>query len=85
MQTFDAPLCATGTLASLRPDIAFARIDARFAVGSGVRLIAGLDPARADAAALPRAADALLLPIEFTTLPSVPLYGRPPDAKPSAA
>lgn len=85
MQTFDAPLRVTGPLASLRPDIAFARIDSRFAVGSGVRLIAGLDPARADAGALPRAADALLLPAEFTTLAPVPLYGRPPDAKPIAA
>lgn len=85
MQTFDAPLRATSPLASLRPDIAFAQIDARYAVGSGVRLIAGLDPANADAGALPRAENALLLPEAFTALAPVPLYGRPPDAKPIAA
>jgi tRNA threonylcarbamoyladenosine biosynthesis protein TsaB len=85
MQTFDAPLRVTSPLASLRPDAALAQIDARFAVGSGVRLIAGIDPARADAAALPYAADALLLPDAFTALAAVPLYGRPPDAKPIAA
>ncbi len=85
MQTFDAPLCATSQLASLRPDVALARIDSRFAVGSGVRLIAGLDPAHADGAALPCAADAPMLPAAFTALAAVPLYGRPPDAKPAAA
>lgn len=85
MQTFDAPLRVTSPLASLRPDAALAQIDARFAVGSGVRLIPGIDPARADAEALPHAADALLLPDAFTALAAVPLYGRPPDAKPIAA
>lgn len=85
MQTFDAPLNATSPLASLRPEIALARIEARFAVGSGVRLVAGIVPACADAEALPRAADVLLLPAAFTTLAPVPLYGRPPDAKPIAA
>ena len=85
MQTFDAPLRATGPLASLRPEIALVQIDSRFAVGGGVRLIAGINPARADAEALPCAADAPLLPPEFSTLAPVPLYGRPPDAKPIAA
>lgn len=85
MQTFDAPLRATSPLASLRPDAARALIDARFVVGSGVRLLAKTDPARADAEALPHAADVPLLPAAFTALAAVPLYGRAPDAKPIAA
>lgn len=83
MQTFDAPLAATSALASLRPDAALAALAGRFAVGGGVRLLAGIDPARADADALPRAIDALLLPAAFATLAAIPLYGRAPDAKPA--
>lgn len=85
MQTFDAPLHARSSLVSLRPEAALAALEGRFMVGSGVRLLAGVDPARGDADALPRAADATLLPAAFTTLAAVPLYGRAPDAKPIAA
>ena len=85
MQIFDAPLQARSSLVSLRPDAALAALEGRFAVGSGVRLIAGIDSAHSDADALPRAADAPLLPAAFTTLAAVPLYGRAPDAKPIAA
>ncbi|AOH82979.1 tRNA threonylcarbamoyladenosine biosynthesis protein TsaB [Sphingomonas panacis] len=85
MQTFDAPLQIRSSLVSLRPEAALAALEGRFAVGSGVRLLAGIDPARSDADALPRAADALLLPTAFTTLAAAPLYGRAPDAKPIAA
>jgi len=85
MQTFDAPLEPITALVSLRPEPALAALGGRFAVGSGVRLLAGVDPADADADALPSAADARLLPPRFTSLAAVPLYGRAPDAKPSAA
>ena len=85
MQTFDAPLQTRSSLVSLRPEAALAALEALFAVGSGVRLLAGIDPARSDSDALPRAADALLLPTAFTTLAAAPLYGRAPDAKPIAA
>ncbi|SDA27139.1 tRNA (adenosine(37)-N6)-threonylcarbamoyltransferase complex dimerization subunit type 1 TsaB [Sphingomonas sp. NFR15] len=85
MQTFDAPLRARSELVSLRPEAALAALEGRFAVGSGVRLLAAVDPGRGDADALPRAADAPLLPTAFTTLAAVPLYGRAPDAKPIAA
>lgn len=84
MQTFDAPLHATSCLVSLRPEGALAALEGRFAVGSGVRMLAGIDPARGDAGALPCAADAGRLPPAFTALAPAPLYGRAPDAKPAA-
>jgi len=85
MQIFDAPLETRSSLVSLRPEAALAAVEGRFAVGSGVRLLAGIDPARSDADALPHAADAPLLPSAFATLAAIPLYGRAPDAKPIAA
>ncbi|WP_010543714.1 tRNA (adenosine(37)-N6)-threonylcarbamoyltransferase complex dimerization subunit type 1 TsaB [Sphingomonas elodea] len=81
VQHFSAPLMETAPLASLRPDVALAALDGRAAIGSGVRHLAALAGGLDLREALPRAADALLLPPAFTTLPPRPLYGRGPDAK----
>lgn len=84
MQGFRAPLAASAPFASLRPEAALAALDGRRAVGNGVRFLVALDPALALEEALPDAADAVLLPAEFATLPPRPIYGRPPDAKPAS-
>jgi tRNA threonylcarbamoyl adenosine modification protein YeaZ len=81
VQHFATPLIDTAPLASLRPDAALASLDGRPAMGSGVRHLAPLAEELDLREALPRAADAILLPAAFTTLPPRPLYGRGPDAK----
>ncbi|MDO7843335.1 tRNA (adenosine(37)-N6)-threonylcarbamoyltransferase complex dimerization subunit type 1 TsaB [Sphingomonas immobilis] len=81
MQAFDAPLAPTSALASLRPEVALAALRGRPAIGNGVRLLRAIDPEVASIEALPRAADAVLLPAAFTVLPPRPIYGRAPDAK----
>ena len=52
------------------------------AIGNGVRFLRPLDAAASLTEALPRAADAVLLPAALSTLPPRPIYGRAPDAKP---
>ncbi len=85
MQGFTAsPLVAVDALASRPPAEALAMIGARRAIGDGTRRLAPLAPDRAFTEALPDAADVLLLPPAFRALPPRPLYGRAPDAKPSA-
>jgi len=77
------PLRATGDLASLTP-IAAAQNAERLVIGSGA---AALVAARGDGEArdaVPRAADARLLPAELAALPPSPIYGRAPDARPAA-
>jgi len=82
MQTFAAsPFAALDDLASRRPDAALEALAGKPAVGSGTRWLAPLDAALMLHEALPVAADAILLPEAFTTLPARPLYGRAPDAK----
>lgn len=76
-----AGLVAEDALRSLRPDVALAALDGRPAIGSGVRRLAAHDPAFQGQEALPRAADARLLPAAFATLPPRPIYGRAPDAR----
>lgn len=81
VQHFATPLIDAAPLASLRPEAALAALDGRPAIGSGVRHLAALAEGLDLREALPRAADAVLLPPDFTTLPPRPLYGRGPDAK----
>lgn len=81
MQGFAAPLVANDTLVSLRPEQALAALAGRPAYGSGRRWLTALDGTIVGADALPRAADARLLPGALTALPARPLYGRAPDAK----
>jgi tRNA threonylcarbamoyl adenosine modification protein YeaZ len=86
MQPYRAsPLAALAPLASLRPDAALAAAGGQAVIGSGVRWLDGLPPGRDLGAALPRAADAPLLPPGLAALPPRPIYGRAPDAKPMAA
>jgi tRNA threonylcarbamoyl adenosine modification protein YeaZ len=84
MQAFDAPLTPLGALASLKPEAALAALAGRPAIGNGVRFLKALDPAATLVDALPRAADAILLPPALAALPPRPIYGRAPDAKPLA-
>ncbi len=83
MQGFTAPpLFAADPLASRPPAEALAAIGDRPAVGEGTRRLLPLAPDRVWEQTLPDAADAMLLPPAFRTLPPRPLYGRAPDAKP---
>lgn len=83
MQCFAAsPFVALGPAQSLLPEAALAALAGRPAIGSGVRHLAVLDAALDLRDALPRAADARLLPPDFAALAPRPIYGRPPDAKP---
>ena len=85
MQGFTAtPFSTIGAFASLRPDAALAALAGRVAVGNGVRYLTALDPALVVQETLPDAADAILLPAGFAALDARPIYGRAPDAKPSA-
>jgi tRNA threonylcarbamoyladenosine biosynthesis protein TsaB len=80
MQGFSTdPFAATDPLASLKPDAARAALGGRIPVGNGLRWLGDGDGIEA----LPDAADALLLPEAFRSLPPSPIYGRPPDAKPA--
>lgn len=86
MQPFAArPLAPIAGLVSLRPEAALAALAARPAIGNGVRFLTAIAPGIAACETLPRAADAILLPPDFTGLVPTPLYGRAPDAKPLAA
>ncbi len=85
MAAFDRQFAQIAPFASLKPDAALAQLGGRVAVGNGVRHLAALDPSLDLREALPRAADARLLPAALTTLPPRPIYGRAPDAKPIAA
>jgi tRNA threonylcarbamoyl adenosine modification protein YeaZ len=86
MQAFDAPsLAPVADLVSLKPEAALAALGDRPAIGNGVRWLAGLDSSLTAIEALPRAADAILMPHGSTDLPPRPIYGRAPDAKPLTA
>lgn len=81
MQRFvTSPLAPDGAFRSLAPAAALAALGGLPAVGNGVRHLAALDPARDLREALPRAADARLLPEAFAVLAPRPIYGRAPDA-----
>lgn len=84
MQGFTAPASATGPFAALRPEAALAALAGRLAVGNGVRFLTALDATLAVVERLPDAADAVLLPPALAALEPKPIYGRAPDATPSA-
>ncbi|MBA4760520.1 tRNA (adenosine(37)-N6)-threonylcarbamoyltransferase complex dimerization subunit type 1 TsaB [Sphingomonas sp.] len=85
MAAVDRQLAQIAPFASLKPDAALAQLGDRVAIGNGVRHLAALRDDLDLREALPRAADARLLPAVLTTLPPRPIYGRAPDAKPKAA
>jgi tRNA threonylcarbamoyl adenosine modification protein YeaZ len=74
-----APLDA---LRSLAPDAAAAAVETDLVVGSGAEALVALRGRGEWRDALPRAADARLLPEPLRSLPAKPIYGRAPDAKP---
>jgi tRNA threonylcarbamoyladenosine biosynthesis protein TsaB len=83
VQTFgDEPMRPLDALQSLAPAEAAAVIRARRVVGSGAATLVAARGYGDAVDALPRAADARLLPPELRGLPPRPIYGRGPDAKP---
>lgn len=70
---------------SLAPAAAAAAIAAGHVVGSGAEALVKARGRGSWSDALPRAADAILLPPALRALPPRPIYGRPPDAVPAAA
>jgi tRNA threonylcarbamoyladenosine biosynthesis protein TsaB len=82
MQGFSAsPFAAVTPLGSRTPADALAALGALPAVGNGIRHLAPLAADLDLREALPRAADAILLPADQAALPVRPIYGRAPDAK----
>jgi tRNA threonylcarbamoyl adenosine modification protein YeaZ len=69
-------------LRSLPPMEAAALIRAHRVAGSGAAALVAARGSGEAIDALPRAADARLLPAALRSLPSRPIYGRAPDAKP---
>ena len=76
------PIRALDALASLSPEAAAARIGAGLVVGPGAEALVAARGFGRWSDALPRAADAALLPPPLRSLPARPIYGRAPDAKP---
>jgi tRNA threonylcarbamoyladenosine biosynthesis protein TsaB len=78
------PLAPLDALRSLSPDEAAAATSAAMVFGSGAEALVSARGFGMATDALPRAADARRLPAELRNLPPRPVYGRDPDAKPSA-
>ena len=78
------PLMPLDPLRSLVPEDAAESIAAKRVYGSGAEALVAARGFGEAFGALPRAADAVLLPLELRSLPARPIYGRAPDAKPMA-
>jgi tRNA threonylcarbamoyl adenosine modification protein YeaZ len=76
------PVRPLDELRSLFPPEAAAQIDAALVAGSGAEALVSLRGHGRAVDALPRAADARLLPAALRSLPPRPIYGRAPDASP---
>jgi tRNA threonylcarbamoyl adenosine modification protein YeaZ len=76
------PLEPLDALRSLSPEAAAAAVDAPLVLGSGGEALVAARGYGEWREALPRAADARLLPQALRSLPARPIYGRAPDAKP---
>ncbi|MDP8913091.1 MAG: tRNA (adenosine(37)-N6)-threonylcarbamoyltransferase complex dimerization subunit type 1 TsaB [Pseudomonadota bacterium] len=76
------PLLPLDELRSLPPEEAAASASAPHVYGSGAEALVSARGFGQAFDALPRAADAALLPPLLQSLPARPIYGRPPDAKP---
>lgn len=86
VRTFAAPsLKPLDEVASLTPEAAARRIDARLVVGSGAEALVAARRSGEALAGMPSAANALRLPKALRTLDPRPAYARTPDAKPKAA
>jgi tRNA threonylcarbamoyladenosine biosynthesis protein TsaB len=78
------PLAPLDELRSLTPQAAAAAIGAELVIGSGAEALVAARGHGRWVDALPRAADARLLPLAARSFPIRPIYGRAPDAKPMA-
>jgi len=76
------PLAPLDDLRSLAPQAAAQAAGADLVVGSGAEALVAARGRGRWSAALPRAADARLLPESLRGLPARPIYGRAPDARP---
>jgi tRNA threonylcarbamoyl adenosine modification protein YeaZ len=77
----DDPLRPLDPLASLSPTDAAAALEAHLVIGSGAASLVAARGWGEVRDALPRAAEARLLPPALRTLQARPIYGRAPDAK----
>jgi tRNA threonylcarbamoyladenosine biosynthesis protein TsaB len=84
MQVFAPGPAPIADLASLKPEAAIRALAGGAAIGNGLRWLHAIDPDQPLRDALPDAGDAVLLPPALCMLPPRPIYGRAPDAKPSA-
>lgn len=75
------PLMPSDELRSLLPEEAATSVSAHHVFGSGAQTLVDARGFGEAHDALPRAADALLLPPELRALQPRPIYGRAPDAK----
>ncbi|QLC25161.1 tRNA (adenosine(37)-N6)-threonylcarbamoyltransferase complex dimerization subunit type 1 TsaB [Parasphingopyxis algicola] len=76
------PFGEIAPMASLTPDAAIAEIEEGLLVGNAAADLAALAGDGTALDIVPRAADTVLLPPTFKTLPPRPIYGRAPDARP---
>jgi tRNA threonylcarbamoyladenosine biosynthesis protein TsaB len=76
------PIAPLDALRSLAPAEAAAAVSAALVLGSGAEALVAARGHGRWRDALPRAADARLLPLALRTLAPRPIYGRAPDAKP---
>ena len=82
VQSYGPGLVPLGELRSLSPAEAAAAMLAARVLGSGAESLVSARGHGEAIDALPRAADARLLPPPLRALPPKPIYGRAPDAKP---
>ena len=78
------PVAALSALASLPPEHAAIAIAEARVFGSGAAQLVAARDAGVAQDRLPRAADAMLLPLPLAGLAPTPIYGRAADAKPAA-
>jgi tRNA threonylcarbamoyl adenosine modification protein YeaZ len=76
------PIAPLDALRSLAPADAAAVVSADLVLGSGAEALVAARGSGRWRDALPRAADARLLPLALRSLAPRPIYGRAPDAKP---
>jgi tRNA threonylcarbamoyl adenosine modification protein YeaZ len=76
------PIAPLDALRSLAPAEAAAQVSAELVLGSGAEALVAARGFGRWRDALPRAADARLLPLPLRSLAARPIYGRAPDAKP---
>ena len=78
------PIAPVSPLRSLPPEAAAAAVGAELVIGPAADLLVTTREFGRAVDALPRAADARLLPETLRTLSPRPIYGRAPDARPAA-